>query len=80
LFKPHGDFLVASDVTYNKTVARGSNAAYVGRRSAWQIAIWRRRPHQHPTTKDLTLLGGYLRVPFRCQRTGRAFEQSPRHK
>jgi hypothetical protein len=27
LFKPHGDFLVASDVTYNKTVARGSNAA-----------------------------------------------------
>jgi hypothetical protein len=29
LLKPHSDFLLASDVTYSKTVARGSNVALV---------------------------------------------------
>jgi hypothetical protein len=29
LFKPQSDFLVASDVTYSKTVARGSNVSYM---------------------------------------------------
>jgi hypothetical protein len=28
LVKPHSDFLIASDVTYSKTVARGSNVAW----------------------------------------------------
>jgi hypothetical protein len=27
LIKPQSDFLIASDVTYSKTVARGSNVA-----------------------------------------------------
>jgi hypothetical protein len=47
LVKPHSDFLIASDVTYSKTVVRGSNVEYRGRRPSGRSLLARGYPEEY---------------------------------